>query len=91
MHFVWIGYLKPELDQIPPSIQLQGTDFLSQPVVKIIAAGPLRESTGKRTAMMMVFEHRTRDEAQKFVMDSPYLLADLYEDHRLYKYDNEVG
>jgi uncharacterized protein YciI len=41
--------------------------------------------------MMMIFEHDSRDAAEAFVRASPYLQADLYEDHRLYDYDNEVG
>lgn len=91
MHFAWIGYLKPEIEQIPPSVQLQTSDFLEQPIIKIIAAGPLRDETGKRAAMMMVFDRDTREEAESFVADSPYLRADLYADHHLYQYDNEVG
>ena len=41
--------------------------------------------------MMMVFEHDNRDAAQAFVADSPFLKADLYEEHQLYEYGNEVG
>ena len=91
MHYAWIGFLKPDVEQIPPSIQQLGTDFLSQPAIKILAAGPLRDASGKRTAMMMVFDHDSREDAENFVADSPFLQADLYEDHRLYEYDNEVG
>jgi uncharacterized protein YciI len=41
--------------------------------------------------MMMIFEHDSREDAESFVNDSPYLKADLYEDHRLYEFANEVG
>lgn len=91
MHYAWIGYLKPDIHEIPPSLQLQTNAFLEQPVIKILAAGPLRDSSGKRAAMMMVFDHDSREDAEKFVADSPYLKADLYGDHRLYEFDNEVG
>lgn len=91
MHYAWIGFLKPEVHEIPPLIQVRGTDFLNQPLIKIIAAGPLRDASGKRAAMMMVFDHNSREEAESFVSDSPYLQADLYENDRLYEYDNEVG
>jgi uncharacterized protein YciI len=91
MLFAWIGFLKPGAESIPPSLQESATDFLSQPLIKIRAAGPLRDGSGKRAAMMMIFEQDSREAAESFVRDSPYLQADLYEDHRLYEYANEVG
>jgi uncharacterized protein YciI len=91
MLYAWIGFLKPGTESIPPSLQESVTDFLSQPIIKIRAAGPLRDESGKRAAMMLIFEHDSRDAAEAFVADSPYLTADLYEDHRLYEYANEVG
>jgi uncharacterized protein YciI len=91
MLYAWIGFLKPGAEAIPPSLQESATDFLSQPIIKIRAAGPLRDESGKRAAMMMIFEHDSRVAAEAFVNDSPYLTADLYEDHRLYEYANEIG
>lgn len=91
MLYAWIGFLKPGAESIPPSLQEGATDFLSQPLIKIRAAGPLRDRSGKRAAMMMIFEHDSREAAEAFVKDSPYLQADLYDDHRLYEYANEVG
>ena len=90
MLYAWIGFLKERSQSIPASLQESATDFLSQPLMKIWAAGPLRDGSGKRAAMM-IFEHDSREAAQSFVNDSPYLQADLYEDHRLYEYANEVG
>jgi uncharacterized protein YciI len=91
MLYAWIGFLKAGAEPIPPSLQESVTDFLSQPIIKIRAAGPLRDGSGKRAAMMMIFEHDSREGAELFVKDSPYLTAELYEDHRLYEYGNEVG
>jgi uncharacterized protein YciI len=91
MLYAWIGFLKAGAESIPPSLQQSVTDFLSQPIIKIRAAGPLRDASGKRAAMMLIFEHDSRDAAEAFVNDSPYLTADLYEDHQLYEYANEVG
>jgi uncharacterized protein YciI len=91
MLYAWIGFLKPDTGSIPQSLQESTTDFLSQPLIKIRAAGPLRDGSGKRAAMMIIFEHDSREAAEAFVKDSPYLQAELYEDHRLYEYDNEVG
>lgn len=91
MLFAWIGFLKPGAESIPPSLQENATDFLSQPLIKIRAAGPLRDESGKRAAMMMIFEQESREAAEAFVKDSPYLQADLYEDHMLYDFANEVG
>lgn len=91
MLYAWIGFLKLGAETIPAALQQSATDFLSQPLIKIRAAGPLRDGSGKRAAMMMIFEHDSREAAEAFVKDSPYLQAELYEDHRLYDFANEVG
>ena len=91
MLFAWIGFLKPGADPISQSVQQQATDFLSQPLIKIHLFGPLRDASGARAGMMMIFEHDNRDAAESFVTDSPFLKAGLYEDHRLYEYVNEGG
>ena len=87
MLYAWIGFLKPDAEPIPQSVQQRTTDFLSQPLIRIRAAGPLRDASG----MMMIFEHDSREAAEAFVKESPYLGADLYADHHLYEYANEVG
>jgi uncharacterized protein YciI len=89
MLYAWIGFLKS--GQIPESVQVQTSDFLSQPLMTIHSAGQLRDSSGNRTAMMMIFEDESREAAERFVATSPYLQADLYEQHCLYEYDQEVG
>ena len=91
MLYAWIGFLKPDADPIPLSVQRLTTDFLSQPLIKIQAAGPLRDGSGNRAAMMIIFEHDSREAAEAFVKDSPYLQADLYDNHRLYDFANEIG
>jgi uncharacterized protein YciI len=91
MLYAWIGLLKPDAGPIPQWVQQQTTDFLGQPSIKIHFAGPLRDSSGKRSGMMMIFEQDSREAAEAFVAGSPYLKADLYQEHRLYEYDNEVG
>jgi uncharacterized protein YciI len=91
MLYAWIGFLKAGAESIPTSVQESATDFLSQPLIKIRAAGPLWDGSGKRAGMMMIFEHDNREAAEAFVKDSPYLRADLYENHGLYEYANEVG
>lgn len=91
MQYVWIGFLKPDTGRIPPTIQVQVTDFLGQPLIKIRSAGALRDSSGKHTAMMMIFEEDSREAAERFVTSSPYLQAGLYQNHRLFDYTNETG
>jgi len=91
MLYAWMGFLKPDADPIPQSVQQLTSDFLGQPLIKIHFAGALRDESGKRAGMMIVFEHDSREAAESFVMGSPYLQADLYEDHRLYEYMNQVG
>jgi hypothetical protein len=91
MLFAWIGFLKPDAEPIPLSVQQQTTDFLSQPYIDIQFVGPLRDENGKRAGMMMIFDVADRAAAEAFVKSSPYLDAGLYEDHRLYEYQSEVG
>ena len=89
MLYVWLGFLKA--GPIPPELQQLATDFLSQPVIKIQHFGPLRDDSGRRAGMMMIFEHDSFVDARSFVADSPFLQAGLYEDHRLYEYADEAG
>lgn len=91
MLYAWIGFLRPEVESIPASVQESATDFLSQPLINIHAAGQLRDASGKRAGMLMIFEHDNRAAAEALVNGSPYLKAGLYEDHRLYEFANEVG
>jgi uncharacterized protein YciI len=91
MLYAWIGYLKPDAEPIPQEVQLQTTDFLSQPYIKIHSVGPLQDPDGRRAGMMMLFEVTDRTAAEAFVANSPYLRAGLYERHDLYEYHSEIG
>jgi len=91
MLFAWMGFLKRGAEPIPQSVQQQTTDFLSQPYIDIKYVGQLRDGSGQRAGMMMIFEVADRAAAEAFVEGSPYLDAGLYEDHRLYEYRTEVG
>jgi uncharacterized protein YciI len=91
MLYAWIGFLKPDAGPVPQSVQQQVNDFVAQPLIKIHSFGPLRDASGARAGMMMIFEHDSRESAESFVKESPYLQAGLYEDHRLYEYANEAG
>ena len=91
MLYAWIGFLRPGLDSIPAAVEESSTDFLAQPLIRIRAAGPLRDGLGKRAGMMLVFEHDSLDDAASFVRSSPYLGAGLYEDHRLYEFTDWIG
>ena len=88
--FAWIGFLKrgAEPDQ---EVQKETSDFLKQPFIPIRAAGALRDSEGKRTGMMMIFETEDQAAAEAFVSNSPFLRADLYRDYHLVQFQNEVG
>jgi uncharacterized protein YciI len=91
MLYAWMGFLKPGAVRVPLSVEEQTNEFLGQPLLKIHFAGPLRNRAGEREAMLLIFEHSTREGAESYVADSPYLRAGLYENHRLYEFDNEVG
>ena len=91
MLYVLIGFLKPDAGPIPQDVQVQTTDFIGQPFTKIHSAGRLRDVSGKRAGMMLMFEAESRDSAETFVQESPYLKAGLIDDYQLYEYLNEVG
>jgi len=91
MQFVWMGFLKADAGPVPQDVQQQTNDFLEQPYIPIHSVGPLDDEAGRRAGMMMMFEVEDRAAAEALVKSSPYLKAGLYEDHRLYEYQNEVG
>jgi len=91
MLFVWTGFLKRGMEIIPASVEVESIDFLGQPLINIRAAGQLRDKSGKRVGMMIVFERDNFEEARAFVKDSPFLVADLYEDHQLFEFVDEIG
>ena len=91
MLYAWIGFFKPDAEPIPQSVQQLSGSFLAQPFITIHMAGPLRDEAGALTGMMMIFEHDSREVAETFVAESPYLQAHLYQSHCLYEYMNEVG
>lgn len=91
MLYAWMGFLKDPGKPVPQSVQHQTTDFLAQPFIEIRSVGALRDANGDRAGMMMIFEVENREAAEAFVTNSPYLQAGLYDDHRLYAYESEVG
>lgn len=91
MLYAWMGFLKTDAGTVPQAVQQQVNDFVAQPLIKIHSFGPLRDAAGARAGMLMIFEQDSREAAERFVNDSPYLQAGLYEDHRLYEYANEAG
>ena len=90
MLFAWMGFLAPDDDTVPQTVQQQSSDFLGQPFIDIRYVGPLRDAEGKRAGMLMIFEIKDRAKAETFVNTSPYYTAGLYRDFRLYEYQNEV-
>lgn len=90
MLFVWLGFLK-EGSEPDQQVQIDTTGFLEQPLVKIRAAGALRNEAGRRAGMMMIFEVDDRPAAEALVANSPFLRAGLYDEHHLLEYQDEIG
>lgn len=91
MLYVLIGFLREAAQAIPQSVQVQTSDFVGQPFIKVHTVGPLRDASGKRVGVMMMFENENREAAEKFARTSPYIRAGLVHDWQLYEYDNEIG
>lgn len=90
MQFAWIGFLKAGSDA-DQQVLHEVTDFLQQPYIRIPSAGALRDASGRRAGMMMIFEANDRAAAEALVADSPFLKAGLYAQHHLFEYADEVG
>lgn len=90
MQFAWIGFLKAGSDA-DQQVLHEVTDFLQQPYIRIPSAGALRDASGRRAGMMMIFEAKDRAAAEALVADSPFLKAGLYAQHHLFEYADEVG
>jgi hypothetical protein len=90
MQFVSIGFLRAGTDAGPEILQ-QTIGFLEQPYIQITSAGALRDEGDRRVGMMMIFDAPTRAAAEALVKESPFLKADLYEQHHLFEYLDEVG
>jgi uncharacterized protein YciI len=91
MLFVWMGFLKADAGPIPQDVQQQTNDFLQQPYIPIQSLGALRDEAGRRAGMMMIFDVEDRTAAEALVESSPYRKAGLYEDYRLFEFQEEVG
>jgi len=90
MQFAWIGFLKAGLEA-DQQVLHEATNFLQQPYIRIPSAGALRDESGRRAGMMMIFDAKDRKAAEALVADSPFLKAGLYEQHHLFEYVDEVG
>lgn len=90
MQFAWIGFLKEGKDA-DQQVLHEVTDFLQQPYIRIPSAGALRDESGRRAGMMMIFDAKDRQAAEALVADSPFLKAGLYARHHLFEYVDEVG
>ena len=91
MLFVWLGFLKDGSKPVPQEVQRQVTEFLKQPYIPIQSVGALRDENGKRAAMLMLFEVESRAAAEALVKNSPYMKAGLYNEHRLFEFDDQIG
>jgi hypothetical protein len=91
MLYVLIGFLKDDAEPIPQSVQVQTSDFIGQPFKTVQSAGALRDASGKRAGMMMMFEDESREAAESFIKSSPYVQAGLFKDYLLYEYVDEIG
>lgn len=90
MQFVWMGFLRPGTDA-DQQVLRQTTEFLQQPYIRISSVGPLRDETGSRAGMLMIFDSDDRAAAEALVKNSPFLEAGLYEEHRLFEFQDEIG
>jgi uncharacterized protein YciI len=90
MLFALIGLLKPDIeDRLPDSDAVN--EHLSQPFRRTHLAGYLCHDGGRRIGLMMLVEANSFAEANRFVHQSPFFKADLYERVEVAEYALEVG
>ena len=91
MLFALIGLLKPNVrkDQLPDPDAVN--EHLSQPFRRTHLAGFLCRDGGHRAGLMMLVEANGFAEAERFLHQSPFFKADLYERVEVLEYALEVG
>jgi uncharacterized protein YciI len=86
-----MGLLKPGSADEVARLQADFTQHLEQPLLRIHAAGALRDETGSQTGFMILIETDTLDSARAFFDSDPFLSGGLYEQVHLLEFASEAG
>jgi uncharacterized protein YciI len=91
MLFAIAGYLKPGADARLIEFHDEFNQHLSQPYRNLVAAGLLRDRTGRRSGYLGFIEADSFDQAERFLHQSPYYKEGLYDRAEVFEYAGEIG
>jgi uncharacterized protein YciI len=75
----------------PVALHMEFSAHLMQPVLQIHLAGPLLDSVGTHTGIIMIMQAPDEASIRHFVESSPYSRAGLYETVSIDRFEPEVG
>jgi uncharacterized protein YciI len=91
MQVLMIGLLKPGSADEVASLQPDFTQHLEQPLLRIRAAGALRDEKGSQTGFMILLETDSLQSARAYLGSDPFLEGGLYEQVHLLEFASEAG
>lgn len=91
MLFAAMGFFRAMADTEPANLQEAFNEHLGQGLLRIRLAGPLRDRDGRRVGMMACIEAATFADAERYLHQSPYFKAGLYDRVQVVQFDLEVG
>jgi len=91
MSFLFVGYLKPNIEQRVLALRDEFNEHLAQPFPRIVLGGVLRDQTGRRVGYSAVIEADDLDTVTQYLQRNPYHQNDLYETARVSEFDQELG
>ncbi len=86
-----MGFFKPGIDSHPAKLQAVLNEHLSQPLISLKLAGPLKDRLGKSVGLMVCLEVASFDKAEAYLSESPFFKNDMYERVEVVEYSLEVG
>ena len=91
MLFMIAGHLKPGAEDRLSEFSAEFSEHLGQPFRHLVIAGALRDGEGRRKGYMAFLEADSIENAERFLRESPYYQAGLYERCEVLRYDVLVG
>ena len=91
MLFVLNARFNPGVEAVRQAIHERFNEHLMQRASRVRYGGPLFDDQGARTGVLLIVEAADLEAARRFVSDSPYEQAGLYESVQISELRPEVG
>ena len=86
-----VGFLNPDAEGRLSEHSAEWNEHLAQPFRDIVVAGALCDSAGARKGYLAFLESDSIEDADRYLRESPYYQAGLYERCEVLRYDVQVG